>query len=333
MNDPRFSDLQNWLQQIFPAQNFQLKKLAGDASFRRYFRVHLPDKTLIAMDAPPDKENSQPFFAIAKAFSALGIEVPHILNADLSQGFLLLSDLGDNLYLNELTAENADQLYSAALQVLQKIQLCQVIPEYSLPRFNETLYARELQLFPDWFLQRHLKFPMDVQQEYLLADTFEKLINSALKQPQVCIHRDYHSRNLLHVNNSTVGVLDFQDAVIGPITYDAVSLLRDCYIAWPDSDTTRWALQYHQNLREQKLLTTHTQDEFLRWFDWMGIQRHIKVIGIFSRLCYRDDKSVYLNDIPRIFNYLLTVCDKHTELKAIKNFLSLCHEQFLQKYI
>jgi aminoglycoside/choline kinase family phosphotransferase len=331
MNDSRLLDLQNWLQHILPTQHFQIKKLAGDASFRRYFRIHLSDKTLIAMDAPPDKENSQPFFAIAKAFSSLGIEVPHILNADLTKGFLLLSDLGDNLYLNELTDQNADELYSAALEVLPKIQSCEVIPDYHLPHFNQELYSRELQLFLDWFLKKHLHFSLDIQQEYLIANTFEKLITSALQQPQVCIHRDYHSRNLLHINQKTVGVLDFQDAVIGPITYDAVSLLRDCYIAWPEADTARWTLQYYQHLREQKLLASHSENEFLLWFDWIGVQRHLKVIGIFSRLCYRDGKPTYLEDIPRIFNYLLSVCDKHTELKEMKNFLSICHQLFLQR--
>lgn len=318
MLDHRHNALQYWITQTLKNTSFELTPLAGDASFRRYFRVQLADRTLVAMDAPPDRENSRPFVAIATAFAQQGIQVPEILASDLNQGFILLSDFGDHLYLNLLNANNVDLLYEKALNVLPRIQACQQnITDWPLSHFNEAAIQRELALFPEWFLCKHLNFTTTASVEKLLTDTFSLLTQSAIEQPQLCVHRDYHSRNLLLLEDGGVGVLDFQDAVWGPITYDLVSILRDCYIAWPQQQVEKWALNFYEQINLKK----HSQEQFLRWFDFMGIQRHVKVLGIFSRLCHRDNKPNYLNDLPRIMNYLLEACEKYSELKSFRNFL------------
>lgn len=317
MQDIRLDQLHEWSIKELKTSAIQLKPLAGDASFRRYFRLHLTERTLIAMDAPPQQENMHPFVAIAQAFAKLDINVPHILACNLEHGFMLLDDLGDHLYLNLLNSQNVDMLYEKAFDALLRIQTCQQnIPEWTLPHFDQRHIQRELDLFPEWFLTKHLKLTIDSELQKILDKTCSTLINSALEQPQVCVHRDYHSRNLLLVEDTHVGVLDFQDAVWGPITYDLVSLLRDCYIDWPREKVEQWALQFHNHA-----LKKNSPQLFLKWFDLMGIQRHLKVLGIFARLCYRDNKPNYLNDIPRILNYVLTVSENYPELAPLRNFL------------
>lgn len=318
MLDQRGHVLQSWATQTLNNPSIEFTPLAGDASFRRYFRVKAANQTLIAMDAPPDKENIQPFIAIANAFANQGVQVPEIVASDLQQGFMLLSDFGDHLYLNLLNADNANMLYEKALNALSRIQTCeQKIPHWPLPYFDEAFIRMELERFPQWFLIKHLNIEITQPVEQLLEDTFKVLIQNALEQPQLCVHRDYHSRNLMALDNGKVGVLDFQDAIWGPITYDLVSLLRDCYIAWPHEQVEKWVLFYYQ----QNNLHKYSEEQFIRWFDLMGIQRHLKVLGVFARLCYRDNKPNYLNDFPRIMNYLLEVCDKYSELKLFKEFL------------
>ncbi len=321
MHQQRQQALELWLEKILPEKKLTISKLAGDASFRRYFRIQDGDQTYIAMDAPPEKEDSKAFLAIAQSFSQHGLHVPEILATDLKQGFLLLSDLGDRLYLTELTAENADVLYEQALAVIPQIQECQTVSNWELPHFGEKIIVAELQLFIHWFLQKHLGLELNQAVQTMLAQTFNQLIQIANAQPQVCVHRDYHSRNLLCLNNQRVGVLDFQDAAWGPITYDAVSLLRDCYIAWAPSQVRSWTLQFFNRYRDSNQLKEYSADQFLYWFDFVGVQRHLKVLGIFARLYHRDGKSLYLNDIPRILNYLLQVSENHVELSPLRGFL------------
>lgn len=321
MQDQRKIALETWLKKTLLPSQFSLSPLAGDASFRRYFRVHKDNETFVVMDAPPNKENSRPFIAIAKAFAKQGIKVPAILAADIDLGFLLLTDLGDRLYLTELHNGSVNNLYDRALAIIPQIQTCAWVPDWNLPRFGEEIIVRELQLFPQWFLQKHLNLELDQNTQTMLGNAFAYLIQQANNQPQVCVHRDYHSRNLLCLANDDVGVLDFQDAVWGPITYDAVSLLRDCYIAWPLADVMRWVGHYYDNCVATGLLKNISKDQFIAWFDLMGIQRHLKVLGIFARLYHRDGKGLYLSDIPRILKYVIDVSENYTELKSLRQFL------------
>lgn len=320
MHDQRLILLNQWLEKHFSTNKFLVTKLAGDASFRRYFRVHKDKQTFVVMDAPPDKENSESFVAIAQAFAKNGIKVPEILAVDLSLGFLLLSDLGDKVLLPELGEHNADYLYQKALAVIPQIQPCMSIPNWPLAKFGDQLALQELQLFPEWFLQKHLELPFDQEINHLLTATFSQLIQIINDQPQVCVHRDYHSRNLLCLENNEIGVLDFQDAVIGPITYDAVSLLRDCYVAWPEQDVARWLLYFYNKCVENGNLNNISPEQFTFWFDFVGIQRHLKVLGIFARLYYRDGKDGYLKEMPRISQYILSVSIKYPSLKPFRDF-------------
>ena len=323
MLDQRLSALQQWIIKILSTTDFNIIPITGDASFRRYFRVQLSHQTFIAMDAPPEKENILPFIAIATAFANLTIHVPHIHASDTQQGFMLLSDLGDDLYLNVLNPDNVDHLYNRALNTLECIQTCTVnIPNWPLPFFNVEHIYSELQLFPDWFLTKHLELTLTPELQNLLVESFNVLIQSATEQPQVCIHRDYHSRNLLVLPDEAVGVLDFQDAMLGPITYDLVSLLRDCYIAWPITQVEQWVFTFYEKLKAKSLIKTVGFEEFLRWFDLMGLQRHIKVLGIFARLSYRDNKHNHLSNTSRILNYVLIVSEKYAELKSLHQFFN-----------
>lgn len=317
----RYTALEIWLGKRFPHTQYSLTRLAGDASFRRYFRLQVSGQTFVVMDAPPEKENNHSFVAVAQAFAKQGIEVPTVFAVDFDLGFMLLSDLGDRLYLSELASGDTDDLYSQALAIIPKIQACRDIPSVSLQHFGGEVIHRELGLFPEWFLGKHLNIELDVAMQADLSDIFAKLVEVANEQPQVCVHRDYHSRNLLRLSNEGVGVLDFQDAVWGPITYDAVSLLRDCYIAWPATHVQKWALKLHDSFADERVLAGCSNDQFLYWFDMVGVQRHLKVLGIFSRLYYRDGKSIYLGDIPRILRYLLDVSENHVELTSLRHFL------------
>lgn len=316
-----------------------LMSVSGDASFRRYFRTApmACGQTLIAVDAPADKEDSRPFVAIARAWLSSGVHVPEVLAADFAQGFMLLSDFGDELYLPHLE-QHADTLYQAALAELVKIQQTAAPHDYALPAYDEHLLRAEMGLCTQWFFEQLLGLQLDDEQVGAIELVFDTLVASALEQPQVCVHRDYHSRNLMLlgtvVEGFDVGVIDFQDAVIGPITYDLVSLLRDCYINWSDANEEKWLADYLQlalinNLWPQQRVPDYTT--FKRWFDWMGLQRHIKCVGIFSRLYLRDGKAGYLKDIPRTFNYLKQVCAQYPEFADFNAWLDEVVVSAMQK--
>lgn len=323
--EQRSNALNTWIQKVLPAlftepvvpNDWQLDVVAGDASFRRYFRLKYRGKSWILMDAPPDKENSKSFIDICQQMSAASIAVPHIYNVDLEQGFMLLEDFGEQLYLDQLNNNTVERLYADAIDTLCQIQLCSA---NDLPIYDSVLLQTEMRLFVDWFLQGMLKLTISPQQEQQLQAVFDTLIDSALQQPKVFVHRDYHSRNLIYRADSTPGVIDFQDAVKGPITYDLVSLLRDCYINWTDAQIYRWVQSYYNNQIQVGTLLPNI-DQFTSWFDLMGAQRHLKAIGIFARLHLRDGKSAYLQDIPRTLNYLLMVLDKYKSTKETAAWL------------
>jgi len=316
----RLQLLEYWLKALYPDQPFTLSPASADASFRRYFRVSLPGKTLIVMDAPPQQEDCRPFLHAASIFSHASVHVPAIVSQDLDQGLLLLSDLGTTTYLQALTAapENASQLYQDAIDTLIKIQSASqknVFPEY-----GRALLSRELELFPDWYMTRHLHAPPDDDQRNTLKTVFDLILANNLTQPQVFVHRDYHSRNLM-VSIPNPGVIDFQDAVLGPITYDLVSLLKDAYIQWEEAQILDWAIRYWEKARHAGLPVATDFSVFYRDFEWMGVQRHLKVLGIFARLCYRDNKSAYLQDMPAVMQYLRQTCKRYSELHPLSRLL------------
>ena len=318
--DSRIQQLRNWLLGL-DAEPCELVPVSGDASFRRYFRVKFADNSLIAVDAPPEKEDSRPFVAIANAWLQQGIPVPEIRAVDFEQGFMLLADFGDDLLLAHLHKDTADSWYRRAFNLLHNIQAVTGVEDYDLPLYDTQRLTDEMQLFIDWCLQARLRLTLTEDEQRLLRQTFSQLVVNASEQPQVCVHRDYHSRNLMCVGDDRLGVIDFQDAVWGPVTYDLVSLLKDCYICWPRSQVLIWAEAFRkqwQLLNPQQPVDTAT---WVRWFDWMGLQRHIKVVGIFCRLALRDGKSGYLADIPRTFNYLYEVTRIYPELTEFSSWL------------
>jgi aminoglycoside/choline kinase family phosphotransferase len=314
----RFHALKTWVSDLHGARNFTIEPASADASFRRYFRVDLGNTTYIAMDAPPEHEDCESFVNIDRLIESHGLHVPHIFNADLGQGFILLSDLGSAAYLDKLNTDTVDRLYGDALNALFTMQT--EVPCDGLPPYDDTLLNREMALFRDWFLQTHLGLELDAGAEAILNDTFGYLTENALAQPKVFVHRDYHSRNLMVTGHNNPGILDFQDAVSGPVTYDLVSLLRDCYVAWPDSRIYAWAAAYHRRLVQYGFLDGD-YDRFQQWFDGMGMQRHLKAIGIFSRLNHRDGKSGYLKDIPRTLGYVLNVSSHYPALESFAGLM------------
>jgi len=319
--DLRVQAIHRWLENELDMSIESLAPASSDASFRRYFRVFHQQQPYIVMDAPPEKEDIKPFINVASLFSLTRINIPKIFHSNLEQGFLLLEDLGNQCYLDLLDTSNAESLYHPALNSLFKLQTKIKPAECNLPTYDHNLLNKELDIFKEWFLTKKLNLVLDRQQNSLLDKTWTVLIQSALEQPNVCVHRDYHSRNLMVTKINNPGIIDFQDAVIGPITYDLVSLLRDCYITWPEQQVTQWQIDYFQRLSSVGLVKCDIAT-FQRWFDLMGMQRHLKAIGIFSRLQLRDNKPDYLKDIPRTMNYLSLVCSHHPELAEFNDFLS-----------
>ncbi len=317
----RLAQLTRWLREDMGLAHFEITPASGDASFRRYFRIRYDGQTHIAMDAPPAQEDCRPYIAIARAFYSLGLHVPEILEVNLERGFLLLSDLGTQQYLSELNSSSAARLYGDALDALLILQSRCTSQLIELPPYNHALLMREMALFRDWFVQQHLSLQLDPAQADTLEQIFEILAQSALQQPKVCVHRDYHSRNLMLTANNNPGILDFQDAVMGPVTYDLVSLLRDCYIAWPPDQVYVWVKAYRLRLLEAAILADDDETQFLQWFDWMGVQRHLKAIGIFARLQLRDGKPGYLKDIPRTLGYVVAVSRRYPELQGLHDLL------------
>jgi len=315
----RKQQLEAWLQQVLGNDDFTLTTASADASFRRYFRVHTASRTMIAMDAPPPQEDCRPFVRIAKLLLAAELNVPEVLAEEIQLGFLLLSDLGDTTYLSVLNVENAPRLYGDATQALIKMQLTSQ-PD-ALPPYDEALLTREMQLFPDWYLVKHLNVVLDEAQTKVLQQTFALLNQNILAQAKVTVHRDYHSRNLM-VCDHNPGILDFQDAVYGPITYDLVSLLKDAYIVWDEEQVIDWVARYWQSAKKAGLPVSADFGEFYRDFEWMGAQRHIKVLGIFARLYHRDGKDGYLKDMPLVMAYLRKVCGRYVELKPMLKLLN-----------
>ena len=324
---PRTILLRDWLEQLFarqyPDQEIRLAPASADASFRRYFRVTLPDgETRIVMDAPPEHEDCHPFLKVAALLRETGVHVPEVYAEDLERGFLLLSDLGQTTYLQVLDADSAPRLYRDANRALVDIQRAS-LPGL-LPEYDRALLARELALFPEWYITRHLGVTLDAQQHTVLHDVFDKILANNLAQPQVFVHRDYHSRNLMvsgdaHPDNPAI--IDFQDAVFGPITYDLVSLYRDAYIDWPEAQELDFVIRYWDMARTAGLPVHADFDTFYRDYEWMGAQRQLKVLGIFARLCHRDGKDGYLQDMPRVMTYLRRTCERYHELKPLARLL------------
>ncbi|HXA36554.1 MAG TPA: phosphotransferase [Steroidobacteraceae bacterium] len=322
-SDSRLADLTRWVFDDLGFAGSRIEPASVDASFRRYFRVTRGDDTYIAMDAPPEKEKLEPFLAVARILLGIGLNVPVVLAKDPKHGFLLLSDLGQRQYLDELKIDGAvDRLYADALAALCTMQSADQAVARDLPLYSHALLMREMELMPEWFLRKHLALQLSPAERGMLDRLFETLALAALAQPAALVHRDYHSRNLLVTPDNNPGILDFQDAVWGPVTYDLVSLLKDCYIAWPAPQVRTWALEYRDRLLAQDFPFRATEAEFLRWFDLLGLQRHIKVLGIFARLYYRDGKSQYLHDLPRVLRYTKDAAADYAETAEFAGFIA-----------
>ena len=331
--------LRAWVAAQLGEARFSLAPASNDASFRRYFRIRpqegstlpalpalptldaSPAASLIVMDASPDKEDCRPFVQVAGLLAEAGVNVPSVFARDLAQGFLLLSDLGDTTYLSALSTQpalRADALYRDAIAALVAIQLKSrpgVLPEY-----DRVLLERELMLFPDWYIGKQLGTTLTAAQSLSLRSVFELILANNLAQPQVFVHRDYHSRNLM-LSTPNPGILDFQDAVYGPISYDLVSLLRDAYISWEEQQVLDWCIRYWETARAAGLPVRADFADFYRDFEWMGAQRQLKVLGIFARLCHRDGKDAYLKDQPLVMSYLLKTCQRYRELAPLARLL------------
>lgn len=319
--DHRFQALQAWLEGVLGHRPLEIQPASADASFRRYFRVKVDSQTYIIMDAPPEKEDSEPFVRISAYLAGMNLNVPRVIESSVEQGFYLLTDLGQRAYLDHLTDDSVDQLYTDAMQALSVMQQMGHQYKDAIPAYDRERLYTEMALFSDWYLTRHNTLELNGEQNAILESTYGLLSAAALEQPGVFVHRDYHSRNLMLLEVDNPGILDFQDAVWGPVTYDLVSLLRDCYISWPRQRVETWVKQYYARLSATSLLAGVSEAQFLRWFDLMGIQRQLKATGIFSRLNYRDGKPNYLNDIPRTMAYVFSVCSTYKELSPFLNLL------------
>ena len=308
----------DWTRNALDDPSALLERASADASFRSYWRTHSDARTWIVMDAPPDKEDIRPWLDIAQRLNAAGLHAPRVRAADAELGFVLMSDLGARLYLPELNERSADALYADALAALRVMQTG--IDSTGLPLYDEQRLVAEMELMPTWFLQRHLGYTPECEQWDVIESAFRALIDNAQRQTQVFVHRDYHSRNLLIDDSNNPGILDFQDAVRGPVTYDLVSLLRDCYIAWPEDRVHGWVESYRQILIGAGLTRADART-FQRQFDLMGLQRHIKVLGIFCRLWYRDGKAGYLKDLPLVWRYTREVGRRYPETAPLIDLL------------
>jgi len=321
-NDTRLALLRDWLTSELGWRPERVEPASSDASFRRYFRAFRASATFIVMDAPPEKEDVRPYLKVTRLLETIGVHVPHVQAADVARGLVLLEDLGDTLYLDRLHAgDDPDKLYGAALAALLAIQTRGQEAARELPPYDAAALTRELALMPEWFYRRHLELELTTAERGIVEATFEFLTREALAQPAVFVHRDFHSRNLMVLPERGPGILDFQDALCGPIGYDLVSLLKDCYIGWPRDRVVRWVEQYRTLLRSRGGEAGGSDTEFLRWFDLVGVQRHLKVLGIFARLWYRDGKIRYLSDLPLILEYVRDTCDRYPELAGLAELL------------
>jgi aminoglycoside/choline kinase family phosphotransferase len=316
--DPRLQSLRDWLEHGLGFADYDIAPASADASFRRYFRVtRAGQPPLIVMDAPPGREDVEPYVRVASMLQQIGVNAPRVLERS-ADGFLLLSDLGTRMYLTELSQPGrADALYADAIDALVTLQARGASAAPQLPPYDVKLLRLEMSLFPDWLLQRHLGLTLSGHEAAVLDAAMDALVANALGQPQVFVHRDYHSRNLMVCPEANPGILDFQDAVRGGLTYDLVSLLRDSYIAWPQERVAEWALQFRRKAAAAGLDTGRDDAQFLRWFDLMGVQRQLKVGGIFARLWHRDGKPGYLADIPRTLQYAVGACTRHADFAEL----------------
>jgi N-acetylmuramate 1-kinase len=320
--DARLALIHDWLSRELRLAVARIEPASSDASFRRYFRVFSGANTYVVMDAPPHKEDVRPYLKVSALLEELGAHVPHVHEADQARGLLLLEDLGTTLYLERLeSGGDSERLYADALDALAAIQVRGGAACAQLGRYDRSELHREMALMPEWFLTRHLALPLPAAERELLAHSFEFLIREALAQPLVFVHRDYHSRNLMVRSERNPGIVDFQDALAGPVGYDLVSLLKDCYIAWPRERVVGWVREFRARLSAQGGAPGTSDAEFLRWFDLIGVQRHIKVLGIFCRLWYRDGKPGYLQDLPRTLEYVRDACARHAPLAELARFL------------
>ncbi len=324
--DTRLTELEKWLAKELNDDSLVIKRASEDASFRRYFRVFSDNISYIAMDAPPEKEDCAPFLQVTEILLECGVHAPKLHGYDIELGFLLLEDLGDIDYLSGLNSlEAADPLYADAMQALGKIQ-AKSVPSNLLADYSESKLAEEMQLFVDWFLVKHQSCALNEIQTKVWERTKSLLIDNCLEQPQVLVHRDFHSRNLMITQQNNPGVIDYQDMVIGPITYDLASIFKDCYVKWDRSDQLRWLQKYFESITDARFDFA----TFVRWYDLTGLQRHLKVLGIFCRLNYRDSKSRYLNDLPLVSEYVLEVVDLYPELQEFAKYFADPISQALQ---
>ncbi|SDT87596.1 hypothetical protein SAMN05216296_0141 [Pseudomonas pohangensis] len=334
IQDERLQQLTDWMGQCLPALFAarrwgevpvgELFPASSDASFRRYFRWQAGSRSLILMDAPPPQEDCRPFVKMAGVLGRAGVHVPLVLAEDLARGFLLLDDLGRQTYLDVISGANADALFADAIAALLAFQ--QLPLEDDLPSYDDALLRRELQLFPDWYVREHLGCTLSETQQIQWRRICDQLVDSALAQPQVLVHRDFMPRNLM-LSQPNPGVLDFQDAVYGPVTYDITCLFKDAFLSWPQAQVDRWLLDYWERAQALAVPVQASFEEFLCASDLMGVQRHLKVIGIFARICYRDGKPKYLGDVPRFFAYIQAVLARRPELAELGDFLASLPEK------
>ena len=324
-SDPRLDTLTRWLSEDLGLRPRRVAVASADASFRRYFRAFLPDgRTRIVMDAPPEHEDIGPYLRVAALLGDIGVHVPEVHAVDAPRGFVLLEDLGSTPYLGVLREPGrADALYGEALGALATIQSQGAAAAATLAPYDATVLRREMMLMPEWFAVRHLGMALSAEDLGIVEDAVARLCDAVLEQPVVFVHRDYHSRNLMVLPAGGPGIIDFQDALAGPVAYDPVSLLKDCYIRWPRAQVESWLRGYRELLRASGAphLAGADEREFLRWFDLVGAQRHLKVLGIFARLCWRDGKPGYLDDLPLTLDYLLDACARLPELAALGGWL------------
>ncbi len=316
----RQSALAAWLKSCLSDHDVHMQALPADASFRRYFRVTTNGQSFIAMDAPPEKEPIHSFVYLAKHLRELKVPVPQIIAEDIQKGFLLLTDFGDHLLLHRINPSNADDLYQQAMDDLILMQANAKNNEWDIPKFDRQMISTELSNFKHWVLEKHSENTLSPIEHKIVDAALTWLTDEMLAQPQVFVHRDYHSRNIIVQANQKLGIIDFQDAVIGPISYDLVSLLRDCYISWPQEKVTQWMSYFYENLKQHHPID-FSLAQYSAWFDIAGIQRHLKASFIFVRKWLRDNDNRYLADIPRTFAYIQHVIDKYPDLNAFAEIL------------
>ena len=327
--DTRLASLSKWLTDDLKLLVTSINPASADASFRRYFRVTIEEQpkllrkqlpsTFIVMDSPPEHEDNMLFSRCTETLSQCGLNVPTIFEANFSQGFLILKDLGTEVYQHALTPETADVLYNDAMQALLLMQAS--TPKQDIASYNASKIKEEMQLFEDWYIGKYHQSCLSKDEQNSLKSIIEILTKNALEQPQVLVHRDYHCRNLLVSSENNPGVIDYQDMVIGPITYDLVSIFKDCYIEWPTASIQHWSKQFQQKSLALGIHQVKDTELWQRWFDWMGAQRHLKVLGIFSRLFFRDGKDQYLGDLPLTYQYLLNTSKQYKELNPLADIL------------